>query len=363
MAFRKLATIGAAATLALGISGATALYANEEAPQRPTFLEDGTVKVPPFELPASEFSSEEAKAFMRMRAKMGDPPRLMEPDIAKSRAALEEAMAPQVAGMMAAYPVNVKDKVIAGVETKIFTPKEKDHDPQRVLINVHGGAFQTCWPACAYLESTPIAALGGFKVVSVNYSMAPEAKHPAGAEDATAVYKALLKKYDPAKIGIYGCSAGGALTGQLASWIPKQGLPQAGAIGIFGAGAVRFNSGDSAYIAGAIDGSFPPPKPGEPRMDMTRGYFDGADMSDDVISPAMHPDVLKEFPPTLVITGTRAMDMSPAIVTNSALLKAGVESTMIVGEGMGHCYVYFANLPEARDAHQATVDFFRKHLK
>ncbi len=45
------------------------------------------------------------------------------------------------------------------------------------------------------------------------------------------------------------------------------------------------------------------------------------------------------------------MDLSPAIVTNSRLLKAGVESTLVV------------ELQEARDAYDVTVNFFRKHLR
>jgi len=55
--------------------------------------------------------------------------------------------------------------------------------------------------------------------------------------------------------------------------------------------------------------------------------------------------------------------MSPAIYTNSQLLKAGRESTLLVGEGQGHCYTYMPHVPEALDAHQLTVDFFRKHLR
>jgi len=55
--------------------------------------------------------------------------------------------------------------------------------------------------------------------------------------------------------------------------------------------------------------------------------------------------------------------MSPAIYTNSQLLKAGVRSTLVVGEGMGHCYIYQSNLPEARDAYQVIVNFFRENLK
>jgi len=107
-------------------------------------------------------------------------------------------------------------------------------------------------------------------------------------------------------------------------------------VGIFGAGAVRFGAGDSAWVAAYIDGTFPPPaRAGGTQPDITRGYFGNADMADPIISPALHPDVVARFPPTLIITGTRAMDMSPAIHTNSQLLKAGVRSTLIVGEGMG----------------------------
>ena len=352
--------------LAFGLVMGTAVCAaaSEEGPARPSFRADGTVEVPAFELPPSDLMSEEARAFMRMRSQMDDARQVMEPDVAKSRAMLEKSMAPQVEAMLQAYPVKVKDRKIAGVETKVFTPKGAKADPKRVLMNVHGGAFQTCWPSCAMLESIPVSSLGGYKVVSVNYRMAPEHKHPAGAEDGAAVYRALLEDYDPESIGIYGCSAGGALTAQLAAWLPKHDLPQAGAIGIFGAGAVRFNAGDSAWVTAYIDGSFPPPPgPGQPRIDMTRGYFDGADRQGEIVSPALHPQVLEKFPPTLVITGTRAMDLSPAVYTNSQLLKAGRPSTLLVGEGMGHCYVYFAGLPEAREAHQITVDFFRKNLK
>jgi acetyl esterase/lipase len=194
--------------------------------------------------------------------------------------------------------------------------------------------------------------------------MAPEATHPAGVEDVATVYRELLKTYKPKHIGIYGCSAGGALTAQAAAWLPAHGLPQAAAVGIFGAGGVRFSTGDSAYIAGYVDGSFPPPaKPGETVIDMTRGYFANADMSDAMISPALHAEVLQKFPPALIITGTRAMDMSPAIYTNSQLLKAGKRSTLIVGEGMGHCYMYQLQLPEARDAYAAIVNFFSENLR
>jgi epsilon-lactone hydrolase len=348
-----------ALTLALAVS-ATALMAQDK-PAKPTFDADGTTHVPAFDLPASVFSSPEARTAQAARANMpgGAPPNDIPVDV--MRQGLERMLAPQVAEMRKIYPVDIVDQVIAGVPTRIIKPQGRPHDKKRLLINLHGGGFSMCADACALLESIPIAALGNFEVISINYRMGPEAKHPAALEDVEKVYRRLLPRHKASSIGIFGCSAGGALTAQTAAWLPRKGLPQPGAIGIFGAGGVRFMQGDSAYIAGYIDGSFPPP--GKATGDMTRGYFDSVAKDDPMVSPALHPELIAKFPPTLLITGTRAADLSAAIVTNSALIKAKVSSTLIVGEGMGHCYIYQPNLPEARDAHQAIVDFFKVKLR
>jgi epsilon-lactone hydrolase len=348
-----------------GTIALTSVALAQSAVKAPSFKPDGTVNVPAFELPPSTLSSREAQQQQAMRAKMPVAAATsQEPDVAVRRANLNEMMAPRIAKMRGSYPVDIIDATLGGVRTKIVMPKGRPHDPKRVLINLHGGAFSLCWDACALIESIPISYLGGYKVVSVDYRMAPEHRHPAGVKDVAAVYRELLKSYNHKNIGIYGCSAGGALTAQAAAYLPSKAMPNPGAIGIFGAGAVRFQTGDSAYIAGYADGSFPPPaKPGEKEIDMTRGYFDGVDYADPIVSPALHPAIIAKFPPTIIVTGTRAMDLSPAVVTNSALLKAGVKSTLIVGEAMGHCYIYSSDLPEAKDAYSAIIAFFREHLR
>jgi acetyl esterase/lipase len=182
-------------------------------------------------------------------------------------------------------------------------------------------------------------------------------------EDVAAVYQALTNDYAPSSIGIYGCSAGGALTAQAAAWLPAHNLPSPGAVGVFGAGAVRFSSGDSAYISGYVSGAFPAPALDGSQIDMTRGYFDTVDMADASVSPALHPNVIAKFPATLLITGTRATDLSPAVYTNTQLLKAGVDSRLLVGEGMDHCFIYQNRLPEAQDAYQIITDFFDRNLR
>lgn len=333
-------------------------------PTTPRFAADGTVHVPAFDLPPSSLLSAEAAAAQRARAAM---PAFDTGgagiDITTRRAQINGYMAPQIEALKAAFPVDIVATTIGGVEVLDVTPAGGGHDPDRVLINAHGGAFIIGWPGVALVEAIPIAAMAGLRVVTVNYRMAPEHRHPAGVEDMAKVYQALLDTYAPERIGIFGGSAGGVITAQAAAWLPAHGLPQAGAVGVFGAGGVPFHAGEAMTVAGYIDGSFPPPpRDGSPALDMTQGYFAQSSDDDPSAWPGFHLDVMAKFPPTLIITGTRAMDLSPAIYTNSQLLKAGVSSTLIVGEGMGHCYHYRVDMPEARDACAQIVAHFRRHL-
>ena len=336
-----------------------------EAARVPGFGPDGTVSVPSFALPISGLVSAEAAAAQRMRAAVPTFDAAgQELDVAVRREQINAYAAPAAAQLREQFAVDVVSAMIGGVDVLDVTPADGGHDPDRVLINLHGGAFTVGWDGIALMESIPMAMLAGYRIVSINYRMAPEHRHPAGVEDVAAVYAALLRDYAPGRIGIYGGSAGGALTAQAAAWLPAHDLPQAGAVGIFGAGGVPFDAGESAYLAGYIDGSFPPPPAdGSTPTDITRGYFDGLNARDPSAWPAYHLDVLATFPPALIITGTRAMDLSPAIYTNSQLIKAGVKSTLIVGESMGHCYYYNLRLPEARDAYDAIVSFFRENLR
>ena len=73
-------------------------------------------------------------------------------------------------------------------------------------------------------------------------------------------------------------------------------------------------------------------------------------------------DFRAKFPPTLLITGTRAFDLSPALATHRALFQAGVDAQLHVFDGLGHCFYYDAMTPESLDAYDTIIRFFRKHL-
>lgn len=338
----------------------------DEVARQPNFLPDGSVEVPAFTLPPSQYLSDEAISFMKTRSAMPSPDFSSGSDvpIEARRAGLERMMAPRVEAMKERYPVNIVDSDIAGVPVKLITPQDGEIDDSRVLINLHGGAFQTCYPACALLESIPVAALGHWKVISVDYRQGPEHVFPAASEDIETVYRNVLETYQPENIGIFGCSAGGVLTAQATAWIQREGLPAPGAIGIFGAAAGRIGQGDSAYTSAYIGGEFPPPGPDGEILPPSneRSYFDGVDMNDPLVSPVLSADIIAAFPPSLIITGTRAMDLSGSVYSHFQLKKHGVDAELVVGEALGHCYLYDARLPESIDTYEMIVDFFDRQL-
>ncbi|MNC18697.1 Monoterpene epsilon-lactone hydrolase [compost metagenome] len=260
----------------------------------------------------------------------------------------------------AVYPVDVEPSKIGGVNVDIITPKAGIHEKNkdRVLIVLHGGAFMVGEGIGGLNEAVPIAGIGAIKVVSVHYRQGPENRFPAASEDVASVYAALLEQYPAENIGIEGCSAGGILGAQAMVWFQKHNLPRPGALGVFCAGFDFLRSGDSKVIATIFNG-VSSSTPVLPQI----AYFEGADMNDPLATPAVSPDALAKFPPTLFLTGTRDMMMSDCIASHAKLLKAGVESHLYITEGWGHGTVWNApGVTEATDALNVIWSFFDSHL-
>jgi epsilon-lactone hydrolase len=360
---RNLKAGAAALTLALSLTGACA----QEAPMPLQVDGDGTVHVPAMVVPLSEFISPEGKAYLTDHLKdMQTPSKLVQDQ------GVPRFMKPYIDRLHVLYAVDRQDTSVAGVHTYIYTPKNgiAPKNKNRVLINLHGGGFQGCFPGCAEAESIPIAALGQIKVVSVDYRQAPKAKFPAASEDVAAVYRELLKTYRPENIGIYGCSAGGRLTGMSLAWFQTHGLPRPAAAGMFCGGLMNLRTGfggDGAYMSTTLGEGMPPrsPTPGfrtNKEVTAKNAYLVDADPMDPMVSPAVSQDVLAKFPPMLVITGTRGFELSNAVYSHTQLVKAGVEADLHVWEGFFHGFFYNPDVPESRDCYDVIVKFFDRHL-
>lgn len=333
---------------------------------------DGVVHVPAHKLPLSAALSDYARTYMAGALSRRPRMTIPRPDDFATAAEFEAAVddfrqkvdlavaGPMTERLLTAFPAKIAPGNIGGVPVEEFTPLD-GLDEERVLINLHGGAFYSGAGTVSRVESIPMAHLGKFRVVSVDYRQGYEHKFPAASEDVAAVYAELLKSYPASRIGIYGGSAGGVLAAQATAWILQHGLPAPGAIGIFGAGIG--GRGDSDYFAAYGIGQTPRGGLMGRVANTAVGYFSDTSNDDPLVNPNIAPVAFRaQFPPTLLITGTRAFDMSPALATHRALVQAGVEASLHVFDGLGHCFYYDAAMPEGADAYQTMIRFFRKHL-
>jgi acetyl esterase/lipase len=254
------------------------------------------------------------------------------------------------------YPVEIEEKTIGGVKTKVVTPKTPvAAKRERVLVCIHGGGFVS--DSGSFLESIPIASLTGTTVVAVDYRLAPKFRFPAQVDDVIAVYRELLKTYKPRNIGMYGTSAGAILTAEVTVRLAQLKLPLPAALGFFSGMADFSRIGDSLYYFGVpgLAGARVPSGDGA-----AAAYLGDLDKKDPVVSP-MYAD-LKGFPPTLCMSGTRDMLLSGTANFHRALLLAGVEAQLVVYDAMPHAHWYMIEIPEAKEALEVQARFLDQHL-
>jgi acetyl esterase/lipase len=330
--------------------------------------DDGTIRLDGVAVPLSPLMSQEARDYTRhliIDKPFGTPL----PDIAQERARQDAIMRGFLEPMRKRYAVDTAEDVIGGIVVDIVTPREgiAPENADRVLINVHGGGFVTGARTASLVESVPLAALMKIKVISIDYRMAPEHQFPAASEDVASVYRELLKSYEPGKIGLYGCSAGGLLAAQSIAWFRGHDLPMPGAVGVFCASLGGYFGGDASALAGPLTGNLPPPTADRPASSpapspASRGYLDTAKRDDPLAYPVVSSAVMADFPPTLLISGTRSFEFSMALDTHNKLSQAGAIARLHGWDGMNHAFFYNSELPESREAYAVMADFFETHL-
>ncbi len=310
---------------------------------------DGTAHVTRV-VPVPDTVSPEAQRFLARR--ISDAP--SHQSLAQRRAGTDKWQAGAGAEFRKLYPVNVEEQVMAGVPVKVITPltiTESKRD--RVLINVHGGGFNS--DSGSLTETVPIANLTGLKVIAVLYRLAPEHPFPAAVDDAVAVYKEALKTYQPRNIGLFGTSAGAILTAEVASKLRQLNLPLPGSLGIFSGFGDFSRTGDSQaiYALNGFSGALQPPSKNGSGDD---AYAGSTDRKDPVLSP-LYAD-LRGFPPTLFITSTRDLLLSGTTILHRAFLRAGVDARLVVFEALPHAFWNDPHLPETKEADTIMADFF-----
>lgn len=247
---------------------------------------------------------------------------------------------------------------LGGVRALRFEPTG-DRRPGTILY-FHGGSFVSGSPETHLGVTGELVVRTGFTAYSVDYRLAPEHPFPAGIDDTTAAYRALLEAgHDPAGIVFAGDSAGGGLTITTLLRARRQALPMPAAVVAFSPGLDIAGTGASNVTKAGID----PILTLESVRPNRELYRAGADPDQDLLSPASHAD-LTGFPPLLLQVGTNEILLDDATRLAERARDAEVDVILDVTAGVPHVFQTFTGvLDEADEALDRAALFLTQRVK
>ena len=306
--------------------------------------------------------SKEAQDYLRRFTLPPEMPPLPAPDDLagwkRTREQFEGSLMPAADAAVKRYEPQIDERELGGV--RVLDIKPKGYAPnRRLLVYAHGGAY-VLFSARSSLGSAALAAdATGLRVISVDYTLAPDAKWPAITDQVVAVIEALGKEGHPAKsIAVFGDSAGGGLAAAAALKMRDKGLGMPGALVLWSPWADITDSGDSAVTLRDAEPfyTYAQLKP------CADAYADLKDQKNPHVSP-VYADFSKGFPPTLIQGGTKELFLSHFVRLYQAIDTVGLTAKLDLYDGMPHVFqAALADAPEGKAAMRKMREFLAKHL-
>jgi len=278
------------------------------------------------------------------------------------RSNLAEKMAPGEAELIRKHGLKVREITIADVPVVLIEPAKIRADKEgKILLNMFGGAF--VMGSARDRTGLTMAAELGIPVYSVAYTRAPEARYPVARDQCLAVYRALLKEgppgrgpIAPADIWGMGSSAGAQLFVSTLLVAKREGLPiNLGALYLCSPALDLSMTGDS-MTTNASNRDIMPLSLLVSMVSQNYVPEGGIDPKDPLYSP-MYAQYDSSFPRTVISTGTRDFALSTAIRFHWKLRDVGVETELLVEDGMWHGFNWDPVIPEALRVRKAIVKF------
>jgi acetyl esterase/lipase len=277
----------------------------------------------------------------------------------RTRAGFDAMFAPMADAAAKRYGTAIEERKLGGVPVLDLKPKGWKGG-RRVLVYAHGGAY--CFgTARGTLGNSALAAdATGLRVISIDYTLAPEARWPKVTEEAVAVLEALVQEGHPlGSIGLYGDSAGGGLAAAAALRMRDKGLGMPAALVLQSPWVDLTDAGDTLVTLRAAEPYYFYDKHLKPCAD---AYAEPKDQRNPLVSP-VYADFAKGFPPTLIQGGTKEILLSGFVRLYQAIDGAGGTATLDLYEGMPHVFqVPLADAPEGKAAWRRMRAFLERRL-
>jgi monoterpene epsilon-lactone hydrolase len=249
----------------------------------------------------------------------------------------------------------------SGVPVHIITPKNLAPEHKgKALIHVHGGGYCIGTAASMQFACATVADLTKLKVYCIDYRLAPQHPFPAGLDDCVNAYEAILENVPAEKLGLFGVSAGGSMVVAMTLKAMSRGLPAPAAVASITPWADLTLSGDTY----STNDEFDPVLDSKSLFAFALAYSGHANRDDPLVSP-LFAKYSKDFPATLIQTGSRDVLLSDCVRLHQQMKKGGVDVELSVYEGMWHGFHLIPNtkFPEAKAGFREVAEFFNRKLK
>ena len=259
----------------------------------------------------------------------------------------EEAARPRVEGFVREladrFQVDITPLELAGVRVHVVTPREiLPADRDKVLMHLHGGGYTLFGGLWGVGEAVYMARYAGITCVSVDYRLAPEHPYPAALDDAMAVYRELVRKHSPDKVGVFGSSAGGSLALSLVMRCRIEGVPLPKVVLAGSPWSDLTKTGDTYFTNEGVDNSIVSHDGWV--EESARAYAGDTPMKDPLLSPVYGS--YEDFPPTMLVSGTRDLFLSNTVRVHAKLKALDRPTELLVHEGQSHVQYLEATAPE-----------------
>ncbi len=247
------------------------------------------------------------------------------------------------------------------VPVRLYVPHNASEEPGPTFIYFHGGGFVTGSIESHEGITRRIASGTGYRVLSVEYRLAPQFAYPAGPDDCEIVLNWAIEGYGQDEWGIdrHNLSIGGdSAGGNMAAYLAQKYRDKLKAQILF------------YPLMQLVD--FKPPKPG-PQDWLQLGfmalkfigehYVNGSDPNETRLSPLFETN-LKKLPPAYILTCGLDPLRDEGKLYADKLSSNGVPVEYWHERMMPHGFLNFAKMfPKGRKIPLDAADFLRKYME